>query len=146
MNGLGTDVMALACILGSAAAAGAATLVIVDRDRPVGAAHPCYVASVEARPTVVLSLDGERVAGSTRVIVAPKMRMRPYSGCESMATAGVELRMEEAARRMERARVEVERARERMDRLERSRSEADVDAELRRLEERLARLRASVGR
>ncbi len=162
---LGTDAVALACILGGATVGGAATLAMLDGDARVDPA--CAVGVAEAIPRVVMSLgEGEAI------VVAPRVRVHAHHRCEHAAVDHeVRIQIEEAQRRMERARERVERTRGRMERADRERLERvgrelerrawtlggidqelereieqRLQAEMKRLEEHLQRLSQEIER
>lgn len=103
MSGWGADVMALACILGSAAVGGAVTMVALDRDGGDAAVRGVEVVVVDVDPAVRVRLDEARI------------------------------RLDVARARAEAARVRVEAT------LEQDLQQR-LEAELRRVEEELARL------
>jgi hypothetical protein len=112
MAGLGTDLMAVACILGGAAVSGATTMGVVEghRGQPDVA---CVGASVNERPRVVVSLDGER----RTIVVAPRVWVHRGHDCAAWSgKAGRNFRIDmgEMRARMERARARVEREQARM--------------------------------
>jgi exonuclease VII large subunit len=118
MSVLGTDVVAMACILGGATVSGAATAAMLHSD-DVGRMD-CAVETVEASPQVMLSLgDEERT-----VMVRPHVRVHKDHRCRHMEVdREVQLRMEEVRRDVERARDRMERAPWRSERLDRERLE-----------------------
>ncbi|MEJ2205011.1 MAG: hypothetical protein P8170_12985 [Gemmatimonadota bacterium] len=110
MNGLGTDVVALACILGGATMSGAATLAARSGDgQAVDVA--CAVEMVES-PNVVVAL-GE---GREHIVVAPRVRVHASHACANAVSQEVHVRMEAAQHEMLRAQERAERAQERMER------------------------------
>jgi hypothetical protein len=116
MNGLGTDVVALACILGGATMSGAATLAARSGDgQAVDVA--CAVEMVES-PNVVVAL-GE---GREHIVVAPRVRVHASHACANAVSQEVHVRMEAAQHEMLRAQERAARARERaQERMERAR-------------------------
>ena len=109
MSGWGTDVVAVACIVGGAAVSGGATLFAMR-----GGEQParCEMQAVAVPQVVVRMGDG----GAVRV--RPQMvRLRSEHGCAVLMVGGegTEVRLDEARARMEDARVRIERARGRVD-------------------------------
>jgi len=138
MSGMGTDVMALACILGSAAVGGTVTLAALDRGSD-GAA--VCVSELHEAPVVALSQGGN---GQT-IVVAPRVRVHTQHGCEAMVVdvnvdPQVRVRLDEARLRMEEARVRMEEARLRVDAELGETLELRLQEELQRVERELARL------
>lgn len=89
MSWFGTDAVALACILGSAAVGGAATLAMAD-----GSAHPdmgCGVEAMAVSPSIAISHGGH----SRAIIVAPDVRVSSVSDCAGAAHALVEIHMDQ---------------------------------------------------
>ena len=91
MSGFGTDVLAVGCILGSAAASTAATMAWMERD---GVEVPCAVEEIvrprvivttaDRKGTVVVSRsdateDGSCASASLRLRVSSGVRMEPSS-------------------------------------------------------------------
>jgi hypothetical protein len=110
MSGLGTDLLAVACIVGGAAVTGGATLASFGADhQQVDAA--CAVEVVES-PNVVVALGN----GPEHIVVAPRVRVHAAHGCGHAVSEEVQVRVEAARHEMERARERAERARERVER------------------------------
>ncbi len=107
MRGLGTDVLAVACIVGGAAVGGGATLAAL-RD---GAPQRCETQTI-AIPRVAV-----RVGGGRDVVVRPRVvRVEHGHGCATVVVGeDVNVRLDEARARVEVARMRVERAREQVD-------------------------------
>lgn len=103
MSAWGTDVMALACILASAAVGGVVTIMALDRDGGDAAMRGVEVVVVDVDPAVRIRLD-------------------------------------EASVRMELARARAEAARVRVEATLEKDLQQRLEAELRRVEEELARL------
>jgi len=114
MSGLGTDVVALACILGGAAVGGVVTLGARD-----GGAHQHEVlCAVEAQtaPRVVVAMGGDEKS----IVVAPRVQVHAQHGCEAvLVDERVRVRMDVARMEMERARERMGRARVRLERVDR---------------------------
>jgi hypothetical protein len=109
MNGIRTDVIALAAILGSAAVGGATSMAWTG-DSSDEFYQECATTVVETAPRVVISLGGEGDA----VVVAPQVSVGTDESC------GVqfgEVRIDRVPAQMDRARARVERARERVERV-----------------------------
>lgn len=124
---MGTDTVALACILGGAAIAGGVTMAVGEGGQRVDVG--CSTVSLATAPRVVVSVRGEDAS----VVVAPSVEV--ISDCAGIA--GIEPHHAEQVRRsVERARRQVDRARTRVERVERSRAR---DAQV-RLQERAVRL------
>ena len=83
MSGISTDVIALAAILGSAAAAGATTMAL-SSDRSAHSSFDCVTTVVETAPRVVVSLGGD--AGT--FVVAPDVDVRTEETCSNMTRRG----------------------------------------------------------
>jgi hypothetical protein len=108
MTGFGTDVVALACIVGSATASGVVTLAFMDGE---GASQPpCPVEAFSVSPNVVLSHGGEAHA---IVMTAPRLRIRSAGAqdCSVAVAKKVRVDMEVMRRQMEEARARMEEAR-----------------------------------
>jgi len=106
MSGFGTDVVALACIVGSAATSGAATLAFMDRGQ--ADPEPCTVEAFAMAPNVVVS---EGRGGHAIVMTAPRVHVHSAHDCRAMVGEEVRLNLEVMRREMERARVRIEVAR-----------------------------------
>ena len=111
MSWLGTDVMAVACILGGAAASGAVTMALTHGGHDH--APPCVAEVSSVAPRVVVS-----TAGDTRTyVVAPEVQWKAKSRCRRPARENVRVRIERAHRDQARARERMERARRQMERV-----------------------------
>jgi hypothetical protein len=88
MSWFGTDLVALGCIFGSAAVGGAATLAVMDGEKPL---HPaCGIEAMAVSPRVAISHRGHAQA----VVVTPNVRIHSR-GCGGHGTPEVvEIRME----------------------------------------------------
>ena len=131
MSGLGTDVVALACILGGAAVGGVVSLAAWD-----GGAHEhevlCTV-EAQAAPRVVVAMGGDEKS----IVVAPRVQVHSQHGCEAVVVdEHVRVRMDEARMQMERARDRMERARVRLERVDR----AELEESRLIFEERMAEM------
>ncbi|MFC1662167.1 hypothetical protein ACFL3S_12080 [Gemmatimonadota bacterium] len=111
VDGFGTDVIAVACILGGAATAGALTLAMAGGGHQEHSA--CAVGAMEVSPRVLVSSD----TGARVVVSVPNIRVHTDHDCAVVVHEDVQLRMEEARREVERARERVEEARERVERV-----------------------------
>ncbi|HSM61307.1 MAG TPA: hypothetical protein VK849_10940 [Longimicrobiales bacterium] len=112
MSGLGTDVVALACIRGGAAVGGVATAAL-DRGGERGGADPaCAVETLLETPAAVVAMGG----GEGRIVVAPRVRVRDGEACAVVVDPRVEVRLQRTEAQLERARARMEGARERMER------------------------------
>jgi len=149
MHMLGTDVMALTCILGGAAVSGGATLAALSAQH--GHSPSCVVEAVAMVPDMVVSEGGH----SHAVVVTPNVRFRALPGCGREAVDRVrvrvdtDLRAELAAevrsrveREMERAQAEIERARAEMERgqVDRAREWAEMERAHAEVERALAQM------
>jgi hypothetical protein len=159
MSGLGTDVLALACIAGSAGVSGAATLAMLRGDAPEPERMSCVVEAMPVTPTVIVTGRNER--GAT-VVVSPDVRFRSFEACavsarmermgpiarmdrvERIRTRSLRHEMRRARADIERARADVERARARADRMRADVERARVDAE--RVRASMVRARAEAER
>ena len=117
MKGIGSDVIALAAVLGSAAVAGVVTLALAASDSGK-VAYECMATGVESGSHVVVALN----SGHTAVVVAPEVQA---SSAEVCAEVLVE-RIEGDERHLARVRSELDRAQEG---LERSRHRLREDLE-----------------
>jgi molecular chaperone DnaK (HSP70) len=106
MSGFGTDIVALACIVGSAATSGAATLALQNREAPASA--DCSVEALMVSPNVVVS----RAHGSHAVVLStPRIRVRGARDCRTVVGEEIRIDMERVRRDVERAKAQVEEAR-----------------------------------
>jgi hypothetical protein len=162
MTGLGTDLMAVACILGGAAVSGATTMAVVEGHRG-HAEIACVGAAVNEHPRVVVALDG----GKGTIVVAPRVWVHPGHECAAwsmQAGRSFRINMDEMRGRMERARARMEREQARM-RAEQSRVDAvpsldqadlganisaqvqkQIQEQMKQLDQALAKLDAGTGR
>jgi len=77
MSWLGTDIVALGCILGGAAVSGAATLAVMEGG---GGSHVrCGVEAMTVSPRIAISHRGEARA----IVVTPDVRVRSVRDCGS---------------------------------------------------------------
>jgi hypothetical protein len=149
MNALGTDVLALACILGGAAVSGGATLAALDRS---GSAECRLVEASGPRMIVRVGADDREV------VVVPRVHVRGAEGCAPVVVEGsmrvdvdvdaIRTRVEEARARAEIARERALLARERAEQarvragsIRDERIEERIREEMTRLERELERLR-----
>jgi hypothetical protein len=143
MNGVSTDLMALACIMGSAVVGGVVTVAALDRGPEVDAV--CVSGAVHETPAVIVGL-GE--PGRT-LVVAPRVRMRATRGCEAVVIdvdREARVHFDEVRVEMERARVRSEEARIRIEEALGREVEARLHQEMQRLEQELSRLEGEVVR
>lgn len=152
MSGLGTDVVAVACILGGAAVSGAVTARARsggDVEGKLGSG--CVVEALHVGPRMVV-VSG----GSERVVVAAPERVRGDGrACAVVVDPRLKIRMELSNERMQRAQERMQRAQERMqraqERIERARARAggvqavELDRVRAELEARLAELQGAEG-
>jgi hypothetical protein len=108
---LGTDVVAVACILGGAATSGAVTMALANGGHDH--ARPCIAETVAVAPQVVVSSNGEARA----FVVAPRVHQRAQTRCAKRVRENVRVRIERAHRAQERARERMERARREVERV-----------------------------
>jgi hypothetical protein len=106
MSGFGTDIVALACILGSAATSGAVTMAFLDGNPPAQA--DCAVEAFTLSPNVVVS---GRHGAHAIVMTTPRLHVQSARDCRLTVGEEVRIDLEKARREMERARVRIEVAR-----------------------------------
>jgi hypothetical protein len=154
MSVLGTDLLAVACIVGGAAVSGATTMRLLD-GHDAHARHACVGAMVRTSPRVVVSMDG----GKGAVVVAPRVRVHANHDCTAFVVesngdvqasmAEMRARMEEARARMAEAQVRVEKAQAANSSALSAQIQAQVEKQLqeqmKRLDEELAKLDAGTG-
>lgn len=147
MSAMGTDVMALACILGSAAVGGVVTLAALERD---GGDETVCVSEVHSpAPVVALSHRGEGHA----IVVVPPLDVHAPHGCGAAVMVDVDverevrIRLDEARARMDEARARADEARSRSESARAALEEAlgrelelRLEKDLKRMQEELARL------
>jgi hypothetical protein len=144
MNGIGTDVIALAAILGSGAVGGVATLALADGDSVDSdeARYECSVTMSESAAPVVVTLGGD----TETIVVAPNVRVGVGSSCVAGAVV-----QEISSERMGRVQIRVrsgprvhvrglESALEGLDQNLQKEIQGRLDEEMKRLDERLKRL------
>lgn len=85
MSWFGTDLVALGCIVGSAAVGGAATLAV--RDAGHRAPLPCAVNTAAWAPQVSVSGNGHAHA----IVVAPKVHVRELRHCRGDAVVEMDM-------------------------------------------------------
>lgn len=76
MTGLGTDLVAVMCILGGAAVSGATTMAVVEGNRTTHEVA-CMRAAVDVHPRVTVSLDG----GKRIIVMTPRVWVHPGHDC-----------------------------------------------------------------
>lgn len=157
MGSLGSDFMALACIVGGAAVSGAATWAALDRQN---VEVFCQVESLDAQEVTVALNEGAPL-----ILVTPHTRLHAGDACvDVVVEERIEARLEMARERLERAMERAEWAQqraeaevdatgvdldalgERIERIVSSELEARLEAELERLDEELSRLDDGIGR
>lgn len=143
MNGFGTDVVALACILCGGAVGGAATFALMDVQDDVD--FRCAVATVEESPRVVVAIGGEEGA----VMVRPRVRVHTSHDCASVQIheAGVliheEVILSQAIELEEQIQLSMEMVEEEMQRVQVHIEKMELEqlevmeSEMERLQERL---------
>jgi len=136
MNRLGTDVVALAAILGSGALGGAVTLAALDRAEQPAMAD-CATAPVITASRIVV----ESGHSGHAIVVAPRVRVRHAGGCAGMVIVDdmVQEELDFALADLEESRVKLERVYEQD-------FEQRLKEEMAKLEEELSRLGDDVGR
>ena len=148
MSVLGTDLMAVACIVGGAAVSGATTMRLLD-GHDTHARVACVGATFHTSPRVVVSMDG----GKGPVVVVPQVRVHPNHDCMAFVVespgdvqvnmAEMRARMEEARARMEEARAENSSA---LSAQIQEQVEQQLQEQMQRLDKELAKLDAGTGR
>jgi hypothetical protein len=103
MSGFGTDILALACIAGSAATSGAVTLALFDGHDPAQA--NCAVEGFALAPNVVVS---GRSGARAIVMTTPRVHVHASHDCKAVVSENVRIRMEHMRHEMEEARVRIE--------------------------------------
>ena len=101
MSALGTDLVALTCILGGAMVSGAVTLAILDGNERADA--PCTVEAVAVRPKVVVSRNGE----ARVMVVSPDVRVHSRRGCGVGVAEAVEIHLDGRLRHLEAVEAEL---------------------------------------
>ncbi len=152
MSVMGTDVLAVACIVGGAAVSGGATLAALQRAEPVGCAAEAVVAprvtvrmggvgqDVVVRPRVVM-VHGVHACGAVVVDRDVRVRMDEVRARVEEARA----RAEGARARAERARARAEEAREGVETVPGDEFQTQLQEAMARLERELARLDEGTG-
>jgi hypothetical protein len=109
MKRSGTDMLAVACILGGAVVGGMATVayLAVQGDTPAG----CTIETVTATPNIVVSRRGESRAV---VLTTPQVRVHSRGGCAHWVPAEVSVQVRDGHREVEEFRVQMEESRARM--------------------------------
>jgi len=155
MTGLGTDLMALACILGGAAVSGATTMAVVEGHRGHAEAA-CVGRAVNEHPRVVVSMDG----GKGTIVVAPRVWVHPGRDCAAWSihvNRHFRINMDEMRARMERERARMREDGSRVDAvpaLDQGDLGANISAQvqkqiqeqMKQLDQALAKLDAGTGR
>ena len=130
MNRLGTDVVALAAILGSGALGGAVTLAALARaEQP--AMVDCAAASVVTAPRIVVGSGHSAHA----IVVAPRVHVRTGAHC-----AGVVMVNEMIQEDLDRALADLEKSRVKLESVYGQDFEQRLSEEMAKLEKELARL------
>lgn len=91
----GTDVVALGCIVGSAAVGGAATLAIMDGDRAVH--RDCGVEAMAVAPRIAVA-HGRR---SHSIVVTPDVRIHSVRDCSQGRAEVIEIQVEDQLRELD---------------------------------------------
>jgi hypothetical protein len=155
MSALGTDLLAVACIVGGAAVSGVTTMRLMD-GHDAHARVACVGATVRTSPRVVVSMDG----GKGAVIVAPRVRVHADHDCMAFVVEShgdVQVNMAEMRARMEEARARMDEARARMEKARaadgsalsaqiQEQVEKQLQEQMRQLDQQLAKLDAGTGR
>jgi len=155
MSVLGTDLMAVACIVGGAAVGGATTMRLLD-GHDAHARVACVGTTVHASPRVVVSMDG----GKGTVVLAPRVRVHANHDCTAFvveSSGDIQANMAEVRARMEEARARMEDARARMDAARatsgsalsaqiQEQVEKQLQEQMQRLDQELAKLDEGAGR
>jgi len=137
MNRLGSDVVALAAILGSGAIGGAVTMAAFDRGYEPPVAE-CASATAVTAPRIVLESAHARHA----VIIAPRVRVHATKDC----SAHVVVVDERVQADLDRAMAELDESRVKLERVYELQFESRLQEEMARLQEELARLGDDTGR
>lgn len=106
MKRLGTDVLAVACILGGGVVGGAATLAFLaaQGDTPAG----CAIETVTATPNIVVARGG----GSRAIVLAtPHIRVHSRGGCAGWVPSGVSVHVEGGHRQLPEFQLQMEESR-----------------------------------
>jgi len=148
MTWLGTDLVALGCILGSAAAGGAATFALMDGAETH--AHGCQVEARAVTPSIAIS----RGSGVHAIVVRPDVRLRQIEGCVADVNEVVEVHMDTHLEQLEAQLQDLDQVLELQLREMESQIEASVHQEMeaqlqleeaaRRIQEAEARVRVKV--
>ena len=138
MSWLRSDVMAIVCILGGAAAGGAATLAVLD------SGHRGHVrCGVEMRgitPTIAISHGG----GAHAIVVTPDVQLHSVRDCVSNVHEVVEIHMDNHLRHLDAQMEQMDQVLDiQLEGLE-AQIEAEVEAELAKVEAELAELEAQL--
>jgi hypothetical protein len=139
MSMMGTDVLAVACIVGGAAVSGGATLAALRRTPP----ERCTAEAIVA-PHVMLRMGGY----GQDIVVRPRVvAVHGAHGCAAVVVdSDVRVRMDEVRARVEEARARAEEARARAEQA-RARVEAASGDEFQtQLQEAMARLERELAR
>ncbi|HKJ01414.1 MAG TPA: hypothetical protein VJ997_03135 [Longimicrobiales bacterium] len=146
MNRIGTDVVALAAILGSGAVAGVVTLAALDRGHEPAPAE-CQAVSVVAAPRVVVSSSHN----GHSIVIAPSARVRAAGRCPDGVDAVVvdevvRADLDRALAGLEQKRAKLEKSRAKLEQFYGQDLERRLSEEMARLEKELARMGDEVGR
>jgi len=135
MNRLGSDVVALAAILGSGAVGGVVTLAALERG-PQPAVEECFAASAMPAPRIVV----ESGHGSHSIVVAPRLHVSATHGC------GVVVVDELVQEELDKALAELDESRVKLERIYGQDFERRLKEEMAQLEVELKRLGDEAGR
>lgn len=139
MNRIGTDVVALAAILGSGAVGGAVTLAALERGHEPAVAD-CVAASVMSAPRIVVETHARHGDEAKTIVVAPRLRVRATGRC------GVVVVDEMAQVELDRALAELDESRAKLEQVYQKDLERRLNEEMARLGKELARLGDEAGR
>jgi len=139
MSMMGTDVLAVACIVGGAAVSGGATLAALQRTQP----ERCTAEAIVA-PRVMLRMGGY----GQDIVVRPRVvTVHRAHGCATVVMdRDVHVRMDEVRARVEKARARAEEARARAEQARARAETASGDEFQAQLQEAMARLERELAR
>jgi ATP-dependent protease ClpP protease subunit len=129
MSGFGTDMVALACILGGAATGGAMTMALQAGGEDVR--MDCAVEAMSVGSQIVVTGDH----GARAIVMSTPLEMHQARPCQMAVAGEVRIHMEEVRREMEEARGRVEVVRIHMDEARALAEEARASVDEVRLQE-----------
>ena len=135
MTGLGTDLLALSCILFGTVTSGSLTLALIDGQEQETA--NCAVRTASVVPGIVVT--GSR-NGGTVLMTRPDVAVE-LGDCETVVRSVVTVDVDEIRRSVERVRVNVERAQTEVEEARVRVEEARAEVEESRAREEAARIR-----